>query len=117
MLPHYLSIGVTWNEFMNGTPNEMKAYDKAYKLKRQQEDEQAWIQGQYIMSAFGVVLSNAFSKSSSAKYVEEPLLRHLFDEEELEANPEKNEMLAVAEFMKFASVMRQQGLPETTFNK
>lgn len=97
---------------MDSNPYELKAYDKAYLLKRKQQDEIDWILGKYIMSAFATVLSKSFSKSSSAKYIEEPFLKSIKQGEE-DNNSEKNEILAVAEFEKFISCMKEQGLPET----
>lgn len=75
------------------------------------EDERDWIQGQYIMSAFGTVLSNAFSKNSKAKYIEKPILS---DISHTDSDPEANERLAVLEMQKYISALHQQGdLPET----
>lgn len=77
-------------------------------------DEENWMLGQYVLSAFGVVLSKSFSKHSTAEYPKEPMLRQMArNEEVLETNSEANEMLAVAEFMKFAEVLKKQGLPDS----
>lgn len=77
------------------------------------KDEEDWMLGQYVLSAFGVVMSHSFSKHSTAEYPKEPIYREMArNEEVLERNSEANEMLAVAEFMKFAQVMKQQGLPD-----
>lgn len=114
ILPHYLAIGVDYNFFMKSTPRKLKPFEDAHKLKRQMEDERDWIQGQYIMSAFGTVLSNAFSKHSKAKYIEKPILSELTN---TDSDPEANERLAVLEMQKYISVLHQQGdLPETIVN-
>ena len=88
----------------------MQAFDKAYKMKRQMQDERDWMMGQYVMSAFGTVLSCALSKNSNAKYIEKPFLSQI---SATDKDPEANERLAVVEMQKAINVWRTQGLPET----
>lgn len=51
------------------------AYREAYKLRRQIQNEEAWLQGAYIYDAFAVCLANAFSKKGAKKlnYIERPI--------------------------------------------
>lgn len=96
---------------MRSCPYELEAYDKAFLMQRQIRDEDNWILGQYVMSAFGTVMSQAFSKHSHAKYIQEPMMKGLSNNNSDDS--EANEILAMTEMMKFAEVMRLQGLPET----
>ena len=113
LLPYYLSIGVPYDVFMSSCPKELNAFVIAYKNKRKIEDERDWMLGQYVLSAFATVISGAFSKNSSMKYVEHPFLQDIEANEESEDSSESNEMLAAAEFQKFAKVMEKQGLPKS----
>lgn len=110
ILPHYLAIGVDYNLFMESNPYELTAFDKAYKLKRQMRDEENWMLGQYMMSAFGTVLSCSFSKKSKAKYVKQPFLM-----DEKDVNKAK-ELSDIATMTKWAEDMqRDNKLPPTIF--
>jgi len=114
MLPHYLAIGVDYNTFMERNPYELRAYDKAFKIKRGIEDSRDWTMGQYMMSAINTVLSHMMDKHSNAKYIEKPIYS---EDRALSDDPEANERLAVAEMEQFIAVLTQQGdLPETKIN-
>lgn len=56
-------------------PYLARLYRKAYKLKREAENEQAWLQGLYMYNAFAVCLGNAFRKKGSKlqEYPEKPI--------------------------------------------
>lgn len=79
MLPHYLSLGVTKSEFMHSTPKVLKAYDKAHRIKRQSDDENAWyVIGNYGISALIFAIDHCLNgKKAKSKYVKEPLLKEL----------------------------------------
>lgn len=118
ILPHYLSLGVDYSFFMNSTPYEMQAYDKAYKLRRVREDERDWMLGQYVMSAFGTVLASAFSKHSTAKYIEKPRLSELLEQEAFDSlgDAERYEKKAMAEMQVYIGLLNKQNeLPQTVF--
>ena len=71
-------------QFWDGDPFLAVAYREAYRLKRQLDNEQAWLEGLYNLDAFAVVLSNAFSKrgSKQQKYLERPIDIYPLTEEE-----------------------------------
>ena len=68
-------MGMTPEQYWEMSPYLAVAYRKAYKLRREADNEQAWLQGLYIHVAFAVALSNAFAKSGARKlnYTERPL--------------------------------------------
>ena len=68
-------MGMTPTEYWEESPFLAVAYRKAFRLKRQVENEQAWLQGMYVYDAFAVCLSNAFSKPGSKRqnYIESPI--------------------------------------------
>lgn len=114
MLPHYLALGVDYNTFMECNPYELRAYDRAFKIKKEIQDYRDWTMGQYMMSAVSTVLSHMIDKHSNAKYIEKPIHS---DGNSLSDDPEANERLAVAEMEQFIAVLHQQGdLPETQIN-
>ena len=67
-------MGMTYEQYWDEPPYLAVAYRKAFKLKRELDNEQAWLQGIYIYDAFAVCLANAFSKRGAKKenYLEKP---------------------------------------------
>jgi len=55
-------MGITYEEFWESTPRKLNVLIDGYKLKRQVEDEQAWMLGEYVFHAVTVALSNSFRK-------------------------------------------------------
>ena len=76
-MPHYLAIGVTKYEILHSTLNGLKVYDKAYKMKREMQDEMLYLSGIYTYEAVTTALSNAFRKkgSKAIEYRKEPILQ------------------------------------------
>ena len=67
-------MGMSYEQYWEQSPFLAVVYRKAYRLKRQIENEQAWLQGLYIYDAFAVCMANAFGKRGSKKqqYVDKP---------------------------------------------
>lgn len=72
VLPFYLTIGMTYDQFWYGDPYIAKAYREAQELRLEAQNQQLWLQGMYIYNAFAVVLANSFSKNSKSEYPKEP---------------------------------------------
>ena len=68
-------MGMTPAQYWEQSPYLVVAYRKAYRLRRETENEQAWLQGLYVFDAFAVCLANAFAKRGSKKqtYLEKPI--------------------------------------------
>ena len=66
---------MTYEQYWEQSPSLAIAYRKAYKLKRELDNEQAWLQGMYVLDAFAVVLANAFAKRGSKQqtYLPKPI--------------------------------------------
>lgn len=67
-------MGMTYEQYWDASPYLAVSYRKAYKLRREMENEQAWLEGVYNYYAFAVCLTNAFSKRGAKKeqYLERP---------------------------------------------
>lgn len=107
MLPNCLAVGVPYELFWHLTPKKLKAFEKAYDLKRKVDDEKAYMQGVYNLKAFEVVLSHIMAglakKKCDNKYFKEPLLRKNADGGELseeEKQRQREEFVAMLERMK-----------------
>lgn len=75
-LAYALAVGMTAKEFWEGDISLFWVYMRAAKIKRQQEDHLAWVQGYYNSCAFADVLSAMFAgkgKKHKSIYPEKPL--------------------------------------------
>lgn len=68
-------MGMTYDQYWEGDPYMAVAYRKAYRLRRESENESLWLQGLYVFDAFSAVLENAFAKRGAARqtYLERPI--------------------------------------------
>lgn len=73
--PQYMAMGMSYAQFWDEPSVLAIDFRKAFRLKREIENEQAWLQGMYIYNAFAVALHNAFTKRGGQKlyYLEKPL--------------------------------------------
>lgn len=63
--PHYLAIGMTYDQFWNQDVELVKAYREADKIRRDRKNQDMWLQGAYIYEAVldaSPVLRFSFSK-------------------------------------------------------
>lgn len=68
-------MGMTWEQYWEQSPFLAVVFRKAYKMKRETENEQAWLQGLYFYDAIAVCLSNVFAKRGTKKqsYLDKPI--------------------------------------------
>lgn len=65
--PYYMSLGVSYDEYWHGDYTRLPYYRKAYALKREEKNQQLWLQGLY----FRIAVLSAFTEDT--KYPDEPL--------------------------------------------
>ena len=90
--PFYLSIGMSSAEYWTGDPVLARYYREAYKLKQEQSDSAAWLQGLYFYEALNVALSNAFRQQGApaVHYTAHPYLAKKKEAEPvISENPEE----------------------------
>lgn len=68
---------MSYDEYWNQSPSLAAEYRKAWELKLQQEDNNAWLNGLYVYKALNATIGNIFRKSGTPAehYFEEPLGR------------------------------------------
>ena len=68
-------MGMTYSQFWDEPPYLAVAFRRAYRLKRELDNENAWLQGIYFYDAVAVALQNAFTKrgAKKEKYLERPI--------------------------------------------
>ena len=75
--PFYLAIGMSYAEYWVGDPMLTQYYRKAYHIKREEINNNAWLQGLYIYDAVSTALHNALrgmgeNKSPAKDYANQP---------------------------------------------
>ncbi len=72
--PFYLAIGMSSAEYWDGDPSLTRYYRKAYLIRQEEQNLQAWLQGVYFYDAVSTAIHNAFrGKNSRAKeYAKQP---------------------------------------------
>lgn len=74
-MPFALSIGVPYETFMHLVPNQLRAYYKAYKLKKEMRDEEAWMWwGNYGISALIFAIDHCFGDNPKSEYIKKPIM-------------------------------------------
>ena len=72
--PFYLAIGMSPAEYWTGDSTLVRYYRKAYLIRQENENNNAWLQGLYVYDAISTALANALrGKGTSAKdYARKP---------------------------------------------
>ena len=64
--PYYIAIGMTYEQYWDGSPCMVITFRRAHELRVRQRNEEMWMQGLYNMKAFRAVVEPivlGFSKS------------------------------------------------------
>lgn len=70
----YLAIGMSYAEYWEGDPALARYYRKAYQIKQEEINNNAWLQGLYIYDAVSTAMHNALrdKKSATREYAKQP---------------------------------------------
>ena len=74
--PFYISIGMSYDEFWNGSADRAVYYRKAYLMQQRRNNDLAWLNGRYVFDAI-MAAAPAFKPSAGKngdppKYLKEP---------------------------------------------
>lgn len=98
MFPYYLSLGCSYNEFWNESAWIAAAYFDAEIYRREQQNNDMWLQGLYFSSAINSALAMAFWNKKGKKpdgYLQYPFA---FTEREKAAEKERKRQEALRFF-------------------
>lgn len=75
LLPYYISIGMTPDEYWNGDPSLVRAYREAEKRRLRQKNYELWLQGRYVYDAVMRLIPSLqmLKPREPLPYLEEPL--------------------------------------------
>ena len=94
VFPRYLAMGMTYDEYWNQSPSLVRAYRKAWQMKREQKNYEMWMQGMYIYNALlcvAPVMRASFGggKVEPGKYPDKPYPLTEKEVQEREAEKER----------------------------
>lgn len=73
--PFYLAIGMSYAEYWEGDPSLPRYYRKAYQIKQDEINNNAWLQGVYFYDALSTAINNALrspKKGRAREYAKKP---------------------------------------------
>lgn len=99
--PFYLAIGMSSAEYWEGDCSLTRYYRKAYKIKQEEINNNAWLQGLYVYDAISTALHNALrGKSSKAReYANQP---YNFENNKEKSKQEKAKEVEIAQQKAYA---------------
>jgi hypothetical protein len=71
--PIYLVMGMTPEQFWEGSPELAIGFRRADEIRRRRMNEELWLQGIYVAEALNATVGNMFSKGNKNKYPSEPM--------------------------------------------
>lgn len=90
-----MAIGMTYEQYWEGSPYMIKAFEKAHDLRNQIKNQEMYIMGHYVFDALTVAFSNFHldgKKHNFNKYLKQP-----YDlEKQMVTEEEKNDIVAKA---------------------
>lgn len=104
-----MAIGVTYDDFWHGDPAIVRYAIDAERVRQRNQtiadDTMAWNTGRYVLYAVGVVMSQAFSKNSTAKYPSEPMIATELDDQLKDQKRERELRKQHADFLAVATLL------------
>ena len=108
----YLAIGMSYAEYWAGDPTLARYYRKAYQIKQEEINNNAWLQGMYIYDAVSTALHNALAGKNTKprKYAQQPYNFHKKEKSEAEkaAEVEREQQKAAAWMENFVRINQSQ---------
>lgn len=93
LCPHYMAMGLSYEEFWRGSPDLLRQCRRSFEIKRSQNNWSAWLQGLYNYNAICAAhpLFNPFAPkgTKAGDYIEEAIP---ITEKEVKAYEEKQKL-------------------------
>lgn len=93
LFPQFLAIGMSAEEFWHGSSFLAYQYIEAYRIRLEEDNRRAWLQGWYNFQAMSTALSNLHfdgKKHKANQYLKEPVRITPLTEAEIEAKKKKD---------------------------
>lgn len=90
VLPFYISIGMSFEQFYNEDVTLATVYRKAYEIKNERDNNQLWLQGMYIYDAVSTTIYNVFCRKAGQPASSYPKNPYPINQKQLEEDHEKS---------------------------
>lgn len=99
--PVYMAMGMTYDEYWNGSAERTRAYREMNELRKRQDNHRMWLTGIYMTHAIKATVGNMLSPKSAKKltYPEEPLPLTMAEKEQQEEREKQKKFIAMKESM------------------
>ena len=91
-------LGMTYSQFWDGDPGLAVSYVKAHDLKRQERNQEMWMQGLYVYKAIQcfapILVANPRKGAKPEHYFDKPLPLNAEQAEKQERNAKKEKAMA-----------------------
>ena len=110
--PYYLAMGMTYDEFWRESPSLVRAYRKAFEIRRANKNWELWQQGVYIYQALRCApLAVGFAKDAKPeRYPDRPLPLTEKEAKEQEEQRERENFFAYLKLMEAESERNRKKL-------
>lgn len=95
--PRYMAMGVSYDDYWHGDYTKLPYYRKADAIRREQKNEELWMQGLYFLRAIASVLPK-----SEYQYPDEPMPLTKEDVERQEERRKRAEIEKARAYMEAA---------------
>ena len=112
--PYAYAMGISWSEFWEMTPANIDAHKQGFKLKKEEENAFAYIQGIYVRDALACTVGNMFKKKG-AKAIEYPSEPYGMYKEQTEEQVESGEMTEAEKRKKTEALFMQLRLMQANY--
>ena len=109
-----MAIGMTYEQYWYDDPLMVRAFYKADQLRRERMDEEAWLNGVYVLNALDATVGNMFRKQGQtpSEYPKEPYTiskRKADEKEKTEREKEQEATWALAWMSSFVQAGKNWG--------
>ena len=77
--PFYLAIGMSYEQYWESDPKLAQYYRKAYKIRQDEINNNAWLQGMYVYDAVSTALHNALRGMGKNKPPAKDYAKHPYE--------------------------------------
>lgn len=95
-----MSMGMTYDEFWHGPPSLVRAYRKAYDMKRHERNHEMWLMGRYVFDALRCAPLAVGFVDKTAKSGNYPDRPYPLSEQEAEAQNQQHEEENFKEYLR-----------------
>ena len=104
--PHYMALGMTYEQYWYGDPLAVRYFYEADRIKAERINYEAWLNGLYTCKALEATVGNIFKKKGS-KPIEYPSKPFEFSDSEKNRTEHEKELMREKERLRLVARLNQ----------